>query len=261
MKINKVTAAYFSPTGGTKTYVCQLAKLLSADYEEINLTKPDNREKVYSFAKDELVIFGAPVYSGRLPGVRNGIFERMQGDNTPAVFVVSYGNREYDDALLEEKDICEQNGFRGIAAATLVAQHTFSSKIATGRPNKEDIATLDNFANQIRATLEKSDVTDKKLEVKGNRPYREPQKIPFVPRGGKKCNECGKCIKICPVGGISKSNPRLSDKSQCLSCSACIMVCPEGARKISSLLFKPVIYGLVKKLTKTEKENEFFYLS
>lgn len=36
---------------------------------------------------------------------------------TPAIAVCVYGNRDYDDALIELKDAIEANGFKTVAAA------------------------------------------------------------------------------------------------------------------------------------------------
>lgn len=129
----KVYGVYFSPTGGTRAYVTALAGLLSCEAEEIDLTAREERARDHVFGPEDLVILGAPVYAGRLPQLEGGIFERLRGDGTPAVFNVSYGNRAFEDALLEEQDICQAHGFHGIAAGAWIAPHTFSGRIGSGR--------------------------------------------------------------------------------------------------------------------------------
>ena len=131
----KVYGVYFSPTGGTRAYVTALAGLLSCEAEEIDLTAREERARDHVFGPEDLVILGAPVYAGRLPQLEGGIFERLRGDGTPAVFNVSYGNRAFEDALLEEQDICQAHGFHGIAAGAWIAPHTFSGRIGSGRPD------------------------------------------------------------------------------------------------------------------------------
>jgi hypothetical protein len=42
-----------------------------------------------------------PVYKGRAPVFLTDYFSRVKGNNTAVVFIVVYGNRDYDDALLE----------------------------------------------------------------------------------------------------------------------------------------------------------------
>ncbi len=58
-----------------------------------------------------LTIIGVPVYTGRvaLEAVRG--IQRFKAKNAPAVLVVVYGNREYEDALLELQDIVVEAGF------------------------------------------------------------------------------------------------------------------------------------------------------
>ena len=44
----------------------------------------------------------------------------------------------------------------------------------------------------------------------------------------KVCNQCGKCIDICPVQAISRS-PKgtvIINKNQCVGCMACVGFCP-----------------------------------
>ena len=71
MDIKKVTGVYFSPAGSTKTVVettvDELARLFKAESRYISLNTPSDRAQEYQFALDELVVFGCPVYAGRLP--------------------------------------------------------------------------------------------------------------------------------------------------------------------------------------------------
>lgn len=258
MNIKKVTAVYFSPTHGTKTYITEIAKRLDAEFCSIDLTKPDNREKEYSFGETDLVLFGAPVYAGRLPEIPGGIFDRVKGSYTPAVFTVSYGNREFEDALLEEKDICEANGFVGIAAAAWIAPHTFSENIAAGRPDEEDMGRVREFAEAVSKLLEKDMPESGKLSVPGNRPYRDGKKMPFHPKGNRKCTDCKTCVSACPVRAIPRDNPKETDTDLCIDCLACVRSCPFGARGVFSPVYKVAVTGLEAKLVKPRKEPAVF---
>lgn len=90
------------------------------------------------FGPDDLVLFGVPVYGGRIPSPAVQTLRRMQGSRTPAVLVAAYGNREYDDALLELADIAAANGFIPFAAAALIAEHSIMHSVAAGRPDAQD---------------------------------------------------------------------------------------------------------------------------
>ena len=52
-----------------------------------------------------------PVYGGFIPQVCAHMEKNLKGDYTPAVIAAVYGNRHYDDALLQMKDILTEQGF------------------------------------------------------------------------------------------------------------------------------------------------------
>lgn len=112
----KVTAAYFSPTGGTKKYTEAIAGSLDENFMTVDLTRAENRRKSFSFSPDDVVILGAPVYAGRLSIVEEGLFQNLKGQGTRTILVVTYGNRDFDDALLELKNLCIEKEFVPAAA-------------------------------------------------------------------------------------------------------------------------------------------------
>ena len=251
-----VTLVCFSPTHGTRAYGRAVARRLSADFEEIDLTDPEVRAREHVFGPGELVVFGAPVYYGRLPQLDGGLFDRVRGADTPAVFLVSYGNRDYDDALLEEKEICGKNGFRGIAAAAFIAPHTFCPAVGAGRPEADDLAVVDRFAAAVRAAWEQGERAD--LNVPGNVPYKEYKGMPFVPAADETCNACGVCVRLCPTRSIRPDKPRETEPSTCIGCFACVKNCPRGSRAIREQPFRDLIAGLEKRISVTRKEPQCF---
>lgn len=255
----KVTAIYFSPTHGTERYVKEIAGRLDDGYVSIDLTREENRQKEYYFTDRDLVIFGAPVYSGRIPLLEHGIFNCVHGSHTPAIFNVSYGNREFEDALLEEKNICEKNGFTGIAAAAWIAPHTFSDKIAADRPDKRDIEQVETLVGRIKEIMRNKTKNKEMLQVPGNYPYRECKKMPIFPSGNEACVYCNTCVCVCPVGAIPSSDPKTTDISKCIDCLACVKNCPEGAREIANPMFHNLVLKLEDSLLKVRKEPEFFF--
>lgn len=257
MTAKKVTAIYFSPTKGTREYVCAIAKELDAEYTEINLTDREERAQEHFFGPDELVVIGAPVYYGRIPQVRGGLFGKLHGENTPALFVVSYGNRAFEDALLELSDYCARQGFFGMGAGAFIAPHTFSARIGEGRPDEKDRKAVACLAEKTKECLESGKTAA--LELPGNRPYREFQTVPFAPKGAKACNQCGVCVRICPAGAISKDNPRNTDKASCIRCLACVKECPQKARSVGGPVFAVAVKQLEGKLMKTRREPELFF--
>ncbi len=253
MKFNNVYAVYFSPTGGTKKYVKKIAEMFSGTFKEIDLTFLQKREMTFEFLEEDLVIIGAPVYGGRLPDIN--LFHNLKGKNTKSIFVVTYGNRDYEDALLEEADICKKNGFVCIGAAALIAPHSFSDKVASNRPDEMDIKKLQEFVDHIH---EKDEDNLADLKLKGNYPFKEFNKIPFFPVGGDNCNGCMKCVEHCTMGAISKDNPKSTDISKCIACVACVKICPEKSRQIVQPEAIQVLSSLENFLLTLHKEPEFF---
>lgn len=96
------------------------------------------------------MIVAVPTYDGRVPKFLIQYFNKIKGSNTTAVFIATYGNRDYEDALLELKNIFESKGFVGLAGTTFVCEHYSSEKIATGRPNVDDLSTATKLGTQIK---------------------------------------------------------------------------------------------------------------
>ncbi len=62
--------------------------------------------------------------------------------------MVLYGNRNFDDGLMELRNVMRDNGFYPIAAGAFVGEHSFSTILGAGRPDGEDMALVDQLAEQ-----------------------------------------------------------------------------------------------------------------
>lgn len=256
MKITSVKEIYFSPTGSTKAVTEILGCAWSLKKEQIDITsyKQEYQERVFKIT--DLCIFGVPSFGGRIPLPAVERIARMKGEGSLAVLVVTYGNRDYDDTLLELKAIVEQNGFLCIAAVAAVTEHSIMRNIAAGRPNKQDKKDLREYAGQIKRMVE-SGTENEIVKVPGSFPYREYHGVPMKPRADRNCSSCGKCAAKCPVGAIPKKNPKRTDGKICISCMRCVAVCPKKARKCSPLLL--FIGGRkLQKACAVRKENRLF---
>ncbi len=142
MEINQVKLIYFSPTGTTQTVLESIAQGIAVeDVEHINLTLPEGAQQTIPPFLDELVIVGAPVYGGRLPVDAIERLKQLKGSNTPAVLIVLYGNLEFEDTLMELKNLALELGFNPIAAGAFIGEHSFATEdvpIANGRPDSLD---------------------------------------------------------------------------------------------------------------------------
>src|ERR1700690_2267706 len=111
MKIDSTKLIYFSPTQTTRKVVENIAQgiqIVPVEHVDLTLPPAGMRERVEMH--DELAIIGSPVYAGRLPVDVISRFRHLKGNATPAVIVVVYGNRAYEDALLELRDLALELG-------------------------------------------------------------------------------------------------------------------------------------------------------
>ncbi|MBC8462960.1 4Fe-4S binding protein [Candidatus Bathyarchaeota archaeon] len=234
MDISKIKLVYYSPTGTGKRTVEAIGKGMGIGYDVIDLTLPDAEIKSHSLARDELAIIAAPVYSGRIPQVAVNRIKTVKGDDTPAVLVAVYGNRAFDDALIELKDITEEFGFLAVAGSAFIGQHSFDSEetpIATGRPDRDDINKAKDFGAKVMEKIKgRGKVPD--LEVPGNRPYRKGGGgDPRSPEtDSDSCILCGMCARVCPTGCVEVTEIVETQKEKCTACTACVQNCPTGAR-------------------------------
>jgi len=260
MKLTQINLVYFSATYTTQRIVRQIADQFGTDaIKEYDITQELPKENI-RLSKDELLIIGAPVYSGRIPAKALEAFRSLKGEGTPAIVVGVYGNREYEDALVEMKDAVEANGFRVISAAAFVAQHSIFSHVAVGRPDEKDMRLAAEYGKRIDGLLEKTEDIGQLplLEVKGNRPYREAGASHAVPiQVDEECNECGTCIELCPYDAISENDPRVTDYERCQTCGRCIVVCPLQVRHFSGQFFEMVGQKFAVALAE-RKEPEIF---
>ncbi|MDR2954045.1 MAG: 4Fe-4S binding protein [Prevotella sp.] len=247
MEYKKLNLIYFSATNTTKSTVESIAQGMGiVNIVKYDITKGQNEE--ITFSEEDIVIFGLPVYSGRVPAISVDSLNKFTGNNTPAIIVCVYGNRDYDDALLELRDIVIANGFSIVSAGAFIGQHSIFPQVGWSRPDKDDTEKTIDFGKRCIKLLENiSDITIiPKIEVKGHFPYKIPKPVPLTPKGNRKCDACGKCVRNCPTHAIDIDTPRKTDKSLCIACARCIYVCPQKARDFRGIIYKLASRKFVK---------------
>lgn len=262
MKAEIVTGIYFSPTGNTAKVIKTMGDQIAGDwFQEVDWTKSENRGKKLSFGPSELLMIGVPVYRGRIPEVVAEEIKNLTGKETPAVIVVTYGNRLIEDAMVELKDAVEKQGFLPFAAASFPGQHSFNKEIGYSRPDQKDLTIAEEFAGEINKKLTTLDKSKIGLMVPGNRPYKEVgpiSQMPFYPQTDMNCIYCMLCSQYCPMEAISFSNPKAIDPERCIRCTACIKVCPVQAKRMTPKTFEPFVKKITTEAALKRKEPWYY---
>jgi ferredoxin len=265
MEISTVKLIYFSPKGTTKKTLEGIAKGIGADsVEHINLTVPGTKPVSLPDSDSQLVIIGAPVYGGRLPGEAVKRLKTLSGKGIPVVIIVVYGNREFDNALFELKYLTQDMGLIPVAGGAFIGEHSFTSKespIAVGRPDEQDIQKAMAFGESIRKKMESLNPLDdiSQIDVPGQMPpsVDRPSSGESPKTQEDVCNKCGTCAEVCPTAAIIVGETVTTDGKQCIMCCACVKNCPTGARIMDSQRVKTISKWLSENCSK-RKEPQLF---
>lgn len=243
MEIKRIWAIFFSPTHATRRVVETVAETLAgelgAETARWDFTLPQGREGCPTFLPGDAAVVGAPTYAGLVPALVGPWLGKLEGEGVPAVPVVTYGNRDFDDSLIQLRDLLTDRGFLPFAAGAFVGEHSFSRTLAAGRPDGEDLALARQLGELAARRLRAGELAP--VEVAGTpRPYRgryqprdrQGRPVNFMdarPLTSEGCDHCGLCARVCPTGAIDPADLSVS-RGPCLKCGACVKMCPKGAR-------------------------------
>lgn len=251
--LNLTELYYFSPTGGTRKAGKIFCDGISENVKTVDLGIKD---KAVEQSESELIVVAAPVFGGRIPAIAAEKLKGLDGNGKTAVTLVVYGNRAYEDALLELNNIVEERGFRVAASAALVAQHSMAPEVAKGRPDEQDSISILEFAGKVLEKIENG--FEDQVKVPGNYPYKDEMNMPVTPISLPNCNQCGKCSSACPAGAIKlEGDAVITSPETCILCMACTSACPEQARILPPPLQEQMEQRLGA-LKSVHRENEYF---
>lgn len=246
--------AHFSPTGTTLKVARAVAKGAGCPVREVDLLTLPQSETV---EENEVLLVAMPVYHARVPAVALKNLAALKGSGQPAVAVVVYGNRAYDNALMELKDSLEENGFRVAGAAAFVGEHSISRSIAAGRPDDRDRELAAGLAVGVMKKLAAGDLSP--VQVPGDQSYRgsDIPASPNRPSAPEGCVGCGTCVRSCPLGVISTEAPAEAGGEECICCLHCVAVCPKQVRRLPDAMVEKVQAWLTQ-IASEPKQPELF---
>ncbi|MBS1198896.1 MAG: iron-sulfur cluster-binding flavodoxin [Proteobacteria bacterium] len=244
MRIRTIRLITFSPTGTTRRIADEIALGFQGEsIERLDLTLPTAASASISTTTTDMAIIGAPVYGGRLPVEAVRRFKAINDKGTPAVLLVVYGNRAVEDALLELRDLASSCGFKPIAAAAFIGEHSFSSDhtpIAPNRPYTDDLVQAFRFGTEVRRKMQRQEFD--LPQIPGNIPYRDHAKLPQTSAITieSACRKCRACLTACPTAAISIRDVIETNQKRCILCCACIKKCRHSARILPDAQIKQI---------------------
>jgi ferredoxin len=267
--LKTVKLVYFSPTRTTMRILEKIADGLGTEtVQHIDLTLPEADTTHFDKIQDDFVVLGVPVYEGRVAKTAVSRLQRLRANKTPAAVVVVYGNRAFEDALLELRDLAEDLGFFPIAGGAFIGEHSFASEsrpIANGRPDSSDMAKAREFGSKIRSKIKGLESIDdvSRIALPGNTPYIDRDRSALADKAAKtleeKCTLCGECELLCPVGAITVGDSVVTDNLACILCNACVKNCPTGARVVDDVMINKIVNWVSKNCQARQEPEIFIY--
>lgn len=232
-----------------------LSSELGWPVEETDWTPRTARETELYGETEDLLVLGVSRIRWKGAAPAGGAAVPSEGRGTPAVLEAVYGNRAFEDALLEGRDILAGAGFVPIAAGAFIGEHSYSRQVAAGRPDEADLSAVREFSRQIAEKLRRGSRAE--VKVPGTRPYRELSPAnPARPQTTDACIRCLACVRACPKGLIHCEDPARVDPG-CLHCCACIKACPIGAKAFDDERIRQTTRMLESRCC-TRREPEWF---
>ena len=247
----------FSPTGGTQKVADAITQKWGPDVETVDLSDAAADFSGLQYQTGDLVLIAVPSFGGRVPAAALQRLEQIQGNGADSVLVCVYGNRAYEDTLIELKDTAEKCGFQTLAAVAAIAEHSIIHQYAANRPDIQDIAELQKISEKILEKFQAASDRRSTVQVPGERPYKKTKGGGMTPKAGKDCTGCGLCAAQCPTQAISQKNLRETDAKKCISCMRCVVKCPHSARRVNKEMVAVATLAL-KKACSVPKKCELF---
>lgn len=108
-QLNGTRLIFFSPTQTSAKIARAIGEGIGMGRRmETDLTLDEQTSPIEM--NGELCVIAVPVYGGRVAATALQRLQRLKGNGSPAILVVVYGNRDYEDALLELRDTAVQLG-------------------------------------------------------------------------------------------------------------------------------------------------------
>ena len=238
----KLAIIYFSGTGVTEGYAKYIAKELEQKGQIVtlcNITSIKERDEGVDFKVYNAVIFGFPVYAGRLPTVTETWLSALDVEKQCSMFF-TYGGRDLEWAHQTGYYLLSKANFTVVLSAEFVGKHSFNVSqgwdLASNRPNSHDRSIAKEFSLQSLKRFQINDVKwDYDLEefdyqTRVIKESHGPFAI-FNPYKTQDCRMCYRCERECPTNAFNLSRGKATN-GVCIHCMHCVTICPDNVIEV-----------------------------
>lgn len=212
----KIYNIYFSPTYNTKKIAMYFGEQL--DTIDIDLSKPSVREK-YSTEENSITILSVPTYSQNIPIPLRTCLDKVISKYV--IINVTYGGCSYGNLVYSLKKKLPNSKCIGYSVTPV--KHTYLD-----RKVKIDFSKYDVLVNRIKNQV----FNEIKIRFKFKNilaDFLEKERTIFnyhLTWDKDLCNDCGLCIRECPMNAIDDNH---NFKKNCIICARCESICPQAA--------------------------------
>jgi ferredoxin len=237
----KTDLYYFTGTGNSLA----LSKILS---ENIKNSQIKSMIKLLKNTKieieNEIIGFVFPNHYGKVPNIVKEFIINCNLEKVKYIFAVISGGGGAGYAFNDLKNILKQKKSILNAACEIVLPSNYIIAPYYTHANRDDSMKKILFEDSKKRIISFAEVIKEKKNVFDikNSTMRSISKLFNIPNNlsnrkiwdknfnsDSKCNLCGICEKVCPVGNIKIVNDKLAWNQNCQLCMACIQLCPKEA--------------------------------
>ena len=187
--------------------------------------------------KDDIIGLIFPIYSLEAPKMVRRFLEKAKLEAEYTFAIGTYGNMP-GAAMLNIQKWAKERGFHFDYTASLLMVDNYLSvfeiddqiaKLPEKRTEEMTTKIVEDIHNrkhlQATASLGARAITSA-LRLFDNKVYNGKQGRGYIIN--EKCNKCGVCATVCPVGNITVTD-KVQFSDQCTGCLGCVHLCPQNA--------------------------------
>ena len=268
IKMSTVQNIYYSASRTTQKILDKVAEGTGMKVlPPVDLTNPKTRKSFDGKMDGDLVLVGTPVYEGSVPFIAMEPFLKLEGEEKWGAAVGVYGNRSPEEYISELSGLLRDRGFKIIAGAEFVAEHSYAhndAPAAAGRPDGADLEVAyslgekiaEKMVDPVEAGIDSKPLKfgDKYKDRAGWVGERLKKMIMGPTYDAEKCIQCNKCVEVCPVEAVDNST-YATDSDACIKCMACVKSCPTEAKTVK---YPPQVAQFMNSWGQERKEPHLF---